>query len=66
MQNIVIHAEYSRHDNDYAMLKIREVPSSVKPIQLAPANPIGLWYFGPIQAKNLSWDGTVNKIKCAS
>jgi len=83
VSEIIIHAEYSRQDNDYAMLKIKEVPSSVKSIQLAPPYPIESWYWGTTQfkdqywktphwktphwetpqVKDLSWDGTVNKVR---
>jgi hypothetical protein len=65
---IVIHAEYSRHDNDYAMLKIQEVPSwvkpiKVKPIQLPPPYPMEDWHLGTSSAKGLSWDVTENKVR---
>jgi trypsin len=60
---IVIHAEYSRHDNDYAMLKIREVPSSIKPIQLAPPYIVEDWNFGTAPVKDLSLDLTVKSYR---
>lgn len=68
ISEIIIHAEYSRHDNDYAMLKIQEVPSwvkpiKVKPIQLPPPYPMEDWHLGTSSAKGLSWDVTVNKVR---
>jgi len=63
ISEIIIHAEYSRHDNDYAMLKIREVPSSIKPIQLAPPYIVEDWNFGTAPVKDLSLDLTVKSYR---
>ncbi|SCN47024.1 GA15058-PA [methanotrophic endosymbiont of Bathymodiolus azoricus (Menez Gwen)] len=68
ISEIIIHAEYSRHDNDYAMLKIKEVPAwvkpiQIKPIQLAPPYPIESWYWGTTQAKDKYWSNAQTQLK---